>query len=564
MGASPWHAALIVLSVPVLTGACTAQRHRVHDAGTPAKDGATDAALLDAGTLEGGPTDSAPVQSLAAIRFEPLPGAFMKMPAVSLRSAERELKLYYTLDGSLPSDTSTPYIDPIALDDTTLVRVAGYRDGRGSYHASASYVELAEDVADFTSNLPLIVVHMLDGPAPDSEMDVHVPAVVQLHVPDASGRARLSSEPAELGRVGIKVHGRRTRTQEKKSYNLEFRTDRDDDDDEHARMLDLPPQSDWVLYAPYTLDRAIIRNSLFYHFSNSVGRYAPRTRFVEMFLADAGQRVDASKYIGVYVAIESLKRDPQRVAIERLDIDDTQLPSISGGYLMRADEPDLGEKTYSIVNMPRAMVLRYPKPDKLNHEQEQYIVDYLDACGRAAGAPDRIDPITGSSLGDLIDTESFIDTHLLNLFAKNADAWRLSSYFHKPRAGKLRAGPVWDCDRCMGSYDHRTSDPAGWLASGSTVDYFSWGWWGGIFSDPAFEERYWARLEDWLSGPLDTPAVDAAIDAMADQLDEAAARNAARYPMAAPIDGSFRNEIENIRSWLHARIRWSKDNLRKR
>lgn len=84
------------------------------------------------------------------------------------------------------------------------------------------------------------------------------------------------------------------------------------------------------------------------------------------------------------------------------------------------------------------------------------------------------------------------------------------------------------------------------------------------FSDPAFEERYWLRLEELLSGLWDTPAIVAALDAMADQLEEAAARNAERYPQTAPIEGSFRKEVDNLRTWLIARIQWAKENLRKR
>ena len=510
------------------------------------------------------PVADEPVDLEDAVRFEPEPGAFTQLPALRLQPAASDVQLYYTLDGSAPSERSHRYEGPIQLEATTLVRVVSYRDGVAVHHASGSYVELADDVADFSSNLPLLIVHTLGGPLPSSAEDVHVPAIFQTHRVGESGRATLYGAAAEQARAGFKVHGRRSRGQEKKSFNLEVRNDHDDGDNEQARMLDLPPQSDWVLYAPYDIDRALIRNALMYELSNAFGRYAARTRFVEMFLAQSGQRVDASSYVGVYVIIESLKRDRNRVAIERLDSSLTHPGAISGGYLLRADEPDPGEKRFVVANHPRHMVLRYPQSENLNAEQERYIGDYLNACGRAAGAPDRVDPETGKPLYDLIDRASFIDLHILNLFAKNVDAWRLSSYYHKHRNAKLMAGPLWDCDRCVGAYDANVADPNSWQPTGSSVDHFTYGWWNGLFADPVFEAQYWARWEELLAGPLDTPAVLALVDRLAEPLGEAAARNAARYPLAAPAEGSFHKEISNLRDWLRARIRWVKANLRQR
>ena len=49
---------------------------------------------------------------------------------------------------------------------------------------------------------------------------------------------------------------------------------------------------------------------------------------------------------------------------------------------------------------------------------------------------------------------------------------------------------------------------------------------------------------------------------MATELDEAAARNAARWPEAAPINNQFRDEIGVLESWLAARLTFAKANLR--
>jgi hypothetical protein len=62
----------------------------------------------------------------------------------------------------------------------------------------------------------------------------------------------------------------------------------------------LPPESDFVLNAPLDFDRALMRNSLAFHLSNAIGRYAPRTRFVELFVVGSGEALALSHYEGVY------------------------------------------------------------------------------------------------------------------------------------------------------------------------------------------------------------------------------------------------------------------------
>jgi hypothetical protein len=521
-------------------------------------------ALADAGHRDAALDADAAAEPADAVRFEPAPGTFTAPIHVAL-AAGGDTRVYYTLDGSLPSDGATLYTAPIAISTTTLVRVAAYAAGQLVQRQSASYVELAADVAAFDSNLPLLIVHTLEGSAPDPSSDERVAAVAQIHDRGASaaGRAALAGAAAFDARAAIKVHGRSSRTQEKLNYSLEIRA-QDDSDDEQAQLLDLPPQSDWVLYGPYQWDRALIRNALWYQLSRNAGRYAPRSRFVEVYVADAGAAVDRSAYAGVYALTEAIKRDKDRVAVKKLEATDTTVPAISGGYIVRVDEPDADEVEYTITGIPEKVMVRYPDQDKINPQQTDYIEDYLDAVGRALGAADHVDPTTQQAAADLIDVDAFIDHHILSVFAKNPDAFRLSAYMYKDRGAKLAAGPLWDCDRCMGSYDGRDMDPIGWLPTRDGTNYFDYGWWGGLFDDAQFEARYWDRFAALLNGPLAEPAVLAVVDALAADLDEAAARNAARYPDVAPRDGSFRAEVAALKDWLAMRIAWMKANLGRR
>ena len=70
----------------------------------------------------------------------------------------------------------------------------------------------------------------------------------------------------------------------------------------------MPAESDWVLYAPYS-EKTLMQNALAYMWSNRMGQYAVRTRFVEVFMnGNAGSKVDyAGDYRGVYILMEKIK-----------------------------------------------------------------------------------------------------------------------------------------------------------------------------------------------------------------------------------------------------------------
>ena len=84
---------------------------------------------------------------------------------------------------------------------------------------------------------------------------------------------------------------------------------------------------------------------------------------------------------------------------------------------------------------------------------------------------------------------------------------------------------------------------------------FTHGGWGGLFADPTFQAAYWARLGELLDGPLSKESIDAFIDQSAAELDEAAARNFARWSDYPPR-GSYRDEVEALREWMHRRHTW--------
>ena len=113
----------------------------------------------------------------------------------------------------------------------------------------------------------------------------------------------------------------------KKQYALE--TQDDLGNNLNVPLLGMPAENDWILYAPYS-DKSLIRNVLAYKLSWDVGRYASRTRLCELVLN--------GDYRGLYVLMEKIKRDKNRVDISTLNPDEITGDDLTGGYIIKIDK----------------------------------------------------------------------------------------------------------------------------------------------------------------------------------------------------------------------------------
>jgi hypothetical protein len=381
----------------------------------------------------------------------------------------------------------------------------------------------------------------------------------QVHEPGKDGRATLVGDATVTSRAALQVRGSSTAYDSKHSYALELR-EAESDDDRDVELLGMPADSDWVLYAPTGFDRALMRNALMYQLSNDAGRYAPRTRFVEVFATGRGGQVDDRDYVGVYTLMERIKRSPDRVAITELTAEDLSPPEVTGGYLFKRDRE--GEDEYGFwageaggaFYFASPLIYVDPEEDVIEPEQAAYIYDTVDTFANTL--------VAGADYSAMIDVDAWVDHHILNLYPKNPDALRLSAYMYKDRDGPIVAGPIWDFDRSMGcDDDDRAYDPEWWDPTNQTWDttpMFTFGWYTSLFDDPDFTARYWARWSELLEGPLSVDHVDGLVEEMAAELDEAAERNFDRWPEYAP-SLTFRAEVDQLVAWLDARNAWIRD-----
>jgi len=527
------------------------------DASMPMDAAMQDAAPLDSGPRDSGPIDAGPLDTgppqKPIVMFDPPGRGFSDSMLLTLSPGESGAKVHFTVDGSLPTATSPEVAGAITISATTVVRALALRDGISTPVFNESYFQLDADVQSFTSNLPIVVVHMLGGAAPMPSNRSYVGATFGWF-DTGSARAMLAGPAAHTSRLGVKIRGRSSRQQAKPSYTLELWGNAQED--APAPLLGMPEDGDWVLYAPYDWDKSMMHNAFAYDLSRKVGHYAPRTKYCEVFLVAGNTKVTMAGYAGVYVFTERLTRSKDRVAIEKLVPGDTVDPIRSGGYIIKVDEPDEPSEAFSAAGLQFVYV--DPDVDEIVPEQTQYIKDYLDACKRAAAATDGIDPTTGKHYSELMDVPSFIDHHILTVLMKNPDGFALSSYFYKDRNGKLFAGPLWDFDLGMGAYDiwgMRSIDPTHW-GPGTTESMFRRSFWGPLFTHAEFATAYWARWDELLATLFTSAKFNETIEAWKTQLTEAEARNRVRWPAGAPRNNSYPDEIGALETWLDARLTW--------
>ena len=497
-------------------------------------------------TAETGKTAS---PSLDIVTASPPPGLFVERVEVVL-STQKDATIYYALENS-EQVSFKPYVAPITLTESTLLHTYASKENTISEIVTTAYVLVNNEVASFTSNIPVMFISGHQNISNDPDIS-RVPTAMVLVEPET---------PNPLtARAGIKVRGSSSSGHPKKPYALETWNSLEDTD-KNVALLDFPADSDWVLYAPIVYDRALIRNSLMYALSNSIGRYAPRTRFIELFVVDDSDAVSMGHYVGVYALIEKIKRGEDRVDVAKLDESDTTEPDISGGYLFKEDRTGPSESGFTAgtaggqFSFQQSFVNIDPNEDDLSVEQSEWLISYLNTFGFLLANQSEYDTH--------IDVDSFIDHHILNLFSKNPDGFRLSGYFHKDREGLLNAGPIWDFDRTMGcASDSRSENPTWWDASNETSDttyYFTHGWFKGLFNDPDFQTRYFERLSSLLDNELSSKSVNAMIDAMQSEISEAAERNFEQWSDYPPRGGSLETEVALLKTWLTQRNNWMKN-----
>ena len=372
---------------------------------------------------------------------------------ISLSAASGVIR--YTLDGSVPTNSSPAYASPIVINAGTVIKARVFQTGLlPSRVVAKTYHLLDATTRGFSSNLPLLIINTSGRPI-GQDTATRTRAFVAL-LDAHRGRTSMQTEPDFQGLAGIEVRGQTSSGFPKTPYNLEINDEFGND--LAVPLLDLPADSDWALRNPYS-DKCMMNDFLALELHEKMGHYAVRRRFVEVFVdANGGKLVYPGDYRGIYVLLEKIKVDKNRLDLAELTTSHTNEPAITGGYIVKKDKSSPGDVTFSTSGGGgfSGQQLRYhePKPREITTAQKNWIRNYLNQFERALYAANWLTATGTNHYSWYIDVDSFVDQHWIVEFTKQIDGYRLSNYMHKDRGGKLKMDPIWDWNLSFGNADY--------------------------------------------------------------------------------------------------------------
>ena len=403
-------------------------------------------------------------------------------------------------------------------------------------------------------NLPIILIDTYGVEIPD---EPRIPASMGI-INNESGVNYIDDPFNDFdGSITIERRGNSSQWQGKTPYR--FETVDDEGENSNVELLGMPAENDWVLYAPWQ-DKTMIRNVLTYQLSNEMGRYASRSRHVELYLND--------EYRGIYVLMEKIKRDGNRVDISKLNPDEITGDDVTGGYILKFDWFYTGDNIGGFESEFDDMIYNYhyPKPSDIVPEQEAYIEEYINGFETIMMGTDYTNDSTGYP--SIMNVESFVDFILLQELAKNVDAYRLSTYIYKDKESidnRLTAGPVWDFNHGFGNCDYgETWEVDNWLLEYNPEggDQMAF-WWELLWEDLAFQHKAAVRYTELRQTIFSEEHIYSIIDSIADYLGPAVDRNFARWPLLGNyiwpnyyVFDTYEEEIDYLKSWTAQRLAW--------
>ncbi len=411
-----------------------------------------------------------------------------------------------------------------------------------------------------SSNLPIVIIVTADNqeipnePKIDATMKIIYRGEGQRnYVTDEDNASYLDFDNA----IKIEYRGSSSALLDKKQYA--FTTYDDLGEKDNVSLLDMPKENDWILNG-LAYDPSFIRDYISYKLSNFIGNYASRGRYCEVILN--------GEFRGLYVLQEKLKADDNRININKIKESHLTLPKLTGGYITKTDKIEGLENVASwsmdnYLGYQSNFLHEHPKLTTVQPAQHEYIKGEFETL------QEKVTPPSNSSIADgypsIIDIPSFVDFILLNELSSNADGYEFSTFFHKDRNGKLRAGPIWDFNLTFGNdlflWGFDRSKPDVWQfqhtinGGGNNGPKF----WKDLFDDAVFKCYLTKRWEALIAPgmPLNKEAIYDFIAATDALISEAVVRQ----ETVSQTTGEFDQQIIEIKAFISDRMDWISSQL---
>ncbi len=209
---------------------------------------------------------------IGGVTFSQSSQIFLTPFALTLTSAIPNETIRFTLDGSVPTQSSTLYTGPISISVSTEVRARAYSlDGLAGAVFGETYELLTAGLNSFTSNLPILVLDNYGAGNPLTR--TFNTTFTALYEPDATtGLTSLTSSATLTSRAATHRRGSSSFTLGKNNFRLEFRDQTDED--QNVSILGMPSESDYILNTFARFDRAAVRNPVAFDTNRQAGAQA--------------------------------------------------------------------------------------------------------------------------------------------------------------------------------------------------------------------------------------------------------------------------------------------------
>lgn len=313
------------------------------------------------------------------------------------------------------------------------------------------------------------------------------------------------------GTASVKGRGNSSWDYPKKSYNLRL-------DTKHG-IAGMASHKRWCLLANW-IDRTMIRNAVAFEVARYTDmEWTPSGEFVELVLN--------GKHMGTYYLCEQVRLGTERVP---------------GDYLFELDK--YYDEIYKFRSERRDLPWMFKEPDEVSPELFQEIQDYVNAMEDAIYDSKKF---AEREYAAYMDLDTFADWWIVNELITNAESQQPKSvYMYKKSNGKLKAGPIWDCDYC-------TFYPGFATKYLGTVSLY----YNQLYRDYQFRSLI---REHWLRHREDFLRIPDFIDELGQKLASSDALNHPMWPIYYTVNEDenldYTAAIERLKQTYSARFEW--------
>ena len=279
----------------------------------------------------------------------------------------------------------------------------------------------------------------------------------------------------------------------------------------------------------------MMRNKIVYDFANNIGlEYSPNSQWVDLYLN--------GEYRGLYQISEPVEIGAGRVNISQTD----------GNILVLETEDLFKEKKDTYFKTDASVAVGIHSPKNVKDETIEDIAQKIQSVENAILDPNNVDPITGKSLEELIDLDSWVKKYLIDEVFGTVDSFARSAYFYYSGSSDLLyAGPVWDYDlSCGNEKNWRLENPqAFWGNRPSWSLEWDMTWIYALCNNEEFHNQVVETYQTVFLPNL-AQLLEETISGYANEISQAAAVDEVRWA----DDITFETAVDNLCGYLEERI----------